>query len=462
MLFALDAICISAGDFQPHGRYKPGEAWRTDQDRAGGAARLRTARASGAADRGGREACRSVGSLPPRRATARRSGRTDRGFPRASVLDGDRGPGDKNQRERPRLRPSALVSHAGPRPRLARWAVVPRRIPAQQPQHDRLRQRVFCGFDKNPLARVQIDVTKGVQPGQVNELWVGIKDGWYARETDPEDPLKLRRTFNLPLAFFGNGFQNLVYPVWNQKPLGILGTPELVSTGTAYAADVFAKPSVARKELGVEVTLTNPTGRAAGRRGGLRGGQRQDGPGRDDRPAAEVLDPRGKEQLLDFAAKWEKPKLWWPDDPNCYRLRTTVQVDGQPVDVQETLFGFREWTRRRHPPAAERRQVAGLHGARCPRQQHAGGHCRLVKTPKFNYGFGRMWPQHGGRYKWLGQEPEEVLDVHGPRRRADSPHRLPGRRGGRLHAERPRRSSAATGSTISRPGSRASAIIRAS
>ncbi len=32
-----------------------------------------------------------------------------------------------------------------------------------------------------------------------------------------------------------------------------------------------------------------------------------------------------------------------------------------------------------------------------------------LKNPQFNYGFGRMWPQHGGRYKWLGQEPEQVL-----------------------------------------------------
>ena len=38
-----------------------------------------------------------------------------------------------------------------------------------------------------------------------------------------------------------HGFQTLVYPVWNQKKSGIIGTPELVSAGSAYAADVFAK-----------------------------------------------------------------------------------------------------------------------------------------------------------------------------------------------------------------------------
>ena len=32
MLFALDALCIHSGAFVPHGRYKPGEPWRTPRD----------------------------------------------------------------------------------------------------------------------------------------------------------------------------------------------------------------------------------------------------------------------------------------------------------------------------------------------------------------------------------------------------------------------------------------------
>ena len=38
------------------------------------------------------------------------------------------------------------------------------------------------------------------------------------------------------------------------------------------------------------------------------------------------------------------PKLWWPDAPNLYTLRTTVKLGGKPVDVCETPFGFREWS----------------------------------------------------------------------------------------------------------------------
>ena len=105
---------------------------------------------------------------------------------------------------------------------------------------------VLCGFDKNPFARVQIDITRGIKPG-VNEVWVGIRDAWYGYSASPTDPLKLRRRWNLPRKFFGDGFQDLAYPIWNHAESGILATPTLVSAGPAYAADVFCKTSVAQQ-----------------------------------------------------------------------------------------------------------------------------------------------------------------------------------------------------------------------
>src|ERR1700722_458629 len=35
------------------------------------------------------------------------------------------------------------------------------------------------------------------------------------------------------------------------------------------------------------------------------------------------------------------PTLWSPENPRLYKLITTVLVDGQPVDCQETEFGIR-------------------------------------------------------------------------------------------------------------------------
>ena len=71
----------------------------------------------------------------------------------------------------------------------------------------------------------------------------------------PTNPLKLRRRWNLPRKFLGDGFQDLAYPIWNHAESGILATPTLVSAGPAYAADVFCKPSVARGALAVDVAV---------------------------------------------------------------------------------------------------------------------------------------------------------------------------------------------------------------
>ena len=116
---------------------------------------------------------------------------------------------------------------------------------------------VYCGFDKNPFARVQIDVTKGIKPG-VNEVWVGIRDAWYGYSANPKNPLKLPQSLQ-PAArsSFTTGSSGSPIPIWNHPQSGILVTPELVCAGPAYAADVFCKPSVQEKELAVDVTVSN-------------------------------------------------------------------------------------------------------------------------------------------------------------------------------------------------------------
>ena len=41
---------------------------------------------------------------------------------------------------------------------------------------------------------------------------------------------------------------------------GILAAPSLVVAGGVYASDVFVKPSVEKKQLGLELTLVNTSG----------------------------------------------------------------------------------------------------------------------------------------------------------------------------------------------------------
>ena len=134
--------------------------------------------------------------------------------------------------------------------------------------------------------------------------------------------------FNMPLEFSHHGFQDLSYPVWAAFQSGILVTPSLVSAGRAYTSDVFCKPSVARKELALEVTVKNPSKeKVAGQLLCEAVNAKTGAVEKTFAPVAIEL-AAGEEKVLPLAEKWENPKLWWPDDPNLYRLRATVKNSG--------------------------------------------------------------------------------------------------------------------------------------
>ena len=72
--------------------------------------------------------------------------------------------------------------------------------------------------------------------------------------------------FNYPAEKFYNGgglgpTRFADFPVLFQvRGAGIFEMPQLIATtGPVYVADVFVKPSVARKELAVQITLRNST-----------------------------------------------------------------------------------------------------------------------------------------------------------------------------------------------------------
>jgi beta-galactosidase len=407
-LFGLDAICVSAGPFVPNGPHKPTDSWRTERDDQAAANVFQLPEPKTHADRanvrlaGLWEICRDDEQLPGEVAAPIRDLPKQPRW-RAIVV-----PGDKNavpdlvfaHRVWYRTKVNVPAASAG-----RSFFLV---FPANSLNTTVYVNGILCGFDKNPFARVQIDVSRAVKPG-VNEVWVGIRDNWYAREADPQDPLKLRRTFNLPLRFFSQGWQRLVYPVWNQPQAGILGTPQLVCAGPAYVADTFCIPSVARKSLGLEVTVENPGDKALSAELLCEAVNDKTGQIEWTAPAQKVaVEARGR-QLLAFAAPWPTAKLWWPDEPNLYRLRTTVRRDNQPVDVGETLFGFREWT-----TDGIRLKLNGVNWQGFSEHGIPGGTLEewaaSLKSPKYNYGFGRIWPQHGGKFHFFGKEPDEALE----------------------------------------------------
>ena len=343
ILYALDALCIYPGKFIPNGKFKPDQAWQEQKDLDAAKTQFTVPEAAGAAQtsislKGLWQITRDDEQEP------RDVGTPIAALPANPIWKGIEVPGDKNT-----LRPELLFAH-----RL--WYRTQVNVPASQKDRsfylvfpeNNLNTTVyvngkFCGFDKNPWARIQIDISGAIKPG-VNEVYVGIRDAWYARSESPTDTRRLRGSWNLPLKKFTEGFQDFAYPVWAGPQSGILDEPSLVVAGPVYTSDVFAKPSVAKKELDAEVTLTNPsskefTGEIAWSAVNVKTGE-----------VEKTFTPKpfsigaGKTATLQLADRWEAPKLWWPDDPNLYYLRTTLNVGGKAVDITDTRFGFREWT----------------------------------------------------------------------------------------------------------------------
>ncbi len=343
ILYACDAICLTEGRFHPNSKCKPGETGRDEKDEAASrhVFELPDAPAgqrSSVPLKGVWEVTRDDEQMPGEVAEPIRV------LPEVTFFKAIEVPSDKNV-----SRPDLLFAH-----RL--WyrtrVHVPARLAGRSfhidfPQNNLNTtvyvNGVYCGFEKDPFCRFQIDVTKGVKPGRTNEVWVGIRDAWYGRTADPDRPLKLRRTFNVPIKFFHDGFQDLDYPIWNSPQSGILCTPRFVAAGGVYASDVFVKPLVDKKQLEADVTLTNNTGRDAS--GEIRWEAVNDETGQVEKvfTARSFTVATGRMQTLTLNDGWENPRLWWPDTPNLYRLRTVVAVDGNVVDAKETTFGCRQW-----------------------------------------------------------------------------------------------------------------------
>ena len=403
ILFACDALCISAGPFFPNGLHKPDDDWQTGRDRQA-AAQVFTLPAPATPDarasvtlNGLWEICRNDEPLPP--ADVAQPMQDFPGHPFWSAIDV---PGDRNT-----LRPDLIFAH-----RL--WYRTHIAVPAAQagrgfvmhfPQNN-LNSTVFvngkyCGFFKYPFAAFDIDVTAAVQPG-TNEVWVGIRDAWYGYSTNPTNSMKLRRRFNLPVGYLGQGFQDFAYPIWNLPQSGILQTPEFITVGApVHTADVFVKPSVRRHVLDADVTLANTSAQPG------RGEVRWQAINVQSGVTEQTFAPQpfelgaGATQLITLSGAWANPKLWWPDDPTLYRLRVQVVLAGRVVDTSETRFGFREWDW-----STKDFKLNGI-------VWHGWADCHGHTTPAEWLKFYRAKNETEMRFwgtTWLGLSPEQTLN----------------------------------------------------
>jgi beta-galactosidase len=345
-LHVVDCFCISPVPFHPHGRHRPGADWMTDADRAAAAASFALPAPVGDE----RSSVPLAGTWEIARFDEFEP--ADRGAPDCQLPDAKdcewsaiAVPGAKNA-----LRPDLDLAHrviyrtrlAVPAAHAGRSFIL--HFPAINMLASVLVNGRFCGSTQAMLTDWDCDVTAALKPGELNELCVVIKDTHYA--LSPELAGKRWSALALtPASWTTTGFITAVmdYPVATSPECGLLETPILIAAGAVYASDVFAKPSVANHELALEVTLRNPGAAAAKARIEVAIEPFAGGKAEKTFAAKEIELAPGVEQVVNFAEGWDNPRLWWPDQPDQYRAVTRVCVDGRPVDVRRTAFGFREW-----------------------------------------------------------------------------------------------------------------------
>jgi beta-galactosidase len=365
ILYCCDALCIYQGHFRPNGKFPPDADWQTDDDKKAAAQvfRFDSAARTAPGERidlplGGLwQACRF-----DEQEVVDRTGLC-KTLPDAATAYWMSIPVPGNKFDvKPELRFSHRIVYRTrvdvPAALAGRSFVL--RLPSQSLIASVLVNGQFCGWTKAPFAAWQCDITRAVRPGQVNEVCVVLKDSYYAI-SEKKAGKSCRSMFNTPVTWMGGqNFinQNFDFPIgapdYGGKS-GILATPRLIVAGEVYAADVFVKPSVRKKELGLELTLANPAGQdrtvevcnevqlqsapLAGDNSTLHGS----GSASHLVPPRQVTIPVGGQLVVKMADPWSNPRLWWPDDPALYQLVTTIKFDGRAVDVRRTTFGFREW-----------------------------------------------------------------------------------------------------------------------
>jgi beta-galactosidase len=208
----------------------------------------------------------------------------------------------------------------------------------------------LIGSHKSTRIPWLLDITNAVNPGQTNEIMVGIKDIWYAMDYKYSNTT-LNKMRNIPVESFQyTRFIAPVYPTTkgdaNGMVCGITDPVSLFVTGSVYVSDVFVQTKVAQKRIIADYTLTNTT------QVPLEVTLKADAVLDNDRKIEKSLEPKtvlipanGTEKVS-FDEGWADPKLWFPgDDPaNMYRLVSTITLDNKPVDSYEQRFGFKEIT----------------------------------------------------------------------------------------------------------------------
>ncbi|HSV72456.1 MAG TPA: glycoside hydrolase family 2 TIM barrel-domain containing protein [Chthonomonadales bacterium] len=210
---------------------------------------------------------------------------------------------------------------------------------------------VLAGERQTTLVPFDIDLTRALRPGQVNTIDICIKGSYYAIDHQPG---QLMRSRNWPRT---EEFLRLVKWIdctWptgkgggDSAQTGLTRSVRLVVAGPVYTSDAFVRTSVTRRRIEADIELTNPSPADAEVQLVTEAVHERSGAVEKRFAPVVVRVPAGGKADARLAEGWANPKLWWPaesrtDRPHCYLLRTTLLIEGRPVDIRTVRFGFRE------------------------------------------------------------------------------------------------------------------------
>lgn len=187
-----------------------------------------------------------------------------------------------------------------------------------------------AGSHEGGFTPFELSITDLVSFDSPNELVVGVK---------------AHQLFNVKgRATYGWG------SFWGGHIHGIWQDVSLIARPLLHVSDVFVMTSVERREITLQVSVTNLDRRPRHARINnhvFEAGQPAPGgmPGKGFTRAQVDLAP-GETRTLTLAEPWASAKLWWPDDPQLYVLLTRLYADDEdntPIDMRRTRFGFREF-----------------------------------------------------------------------------------------------------------------------
>jgi len=181
----------------------------------------------------------------------------------------------------------------------------------------------------------EYDITDFVNPGYptLNTLDVVV---W--------DHNDLRNPSNMAMYLYPFG-----HPMWANKMNGIAQDVILYAVPKIYVKDVFVITSVEHSEITLKITIANED--TVAHTVDIENDIRKI---TQVRPELSVLERTlnssspttvnaGEEVEVVLADTWSNPTLWWPHDPQLYRLHTRLVESGTPIDEKtDVRFGFRE------------------------------------------------------------------------------------------------------------------------